>query len=157
MASRLIILCSILFTSSCFAGESASQNVRINGFELAISQSQTACTLSYVDKKQKGSFDLEMTAPCFFLHEKNGTAQFKTITEFANVTVLIIAGTQVTPDQGKFPRPQSLRKDCAHQARAVLIRDDRITLSSRVSHEIIYCPESRAETKEFWLFAEAAQ
>jgi len=95
--------------------------------------------------------DLELKTKCFPL-KVGGKIKSKYYADIKG-SVFIVAGGELDMSKLKMPPVFANEQHCSRVSKGVILYDDgHVKLSSYIDTDTIYCPNSSADGKVYWLF-----
>lgn len=107
---------------------------------------------SITESGDKKTIDTGFSNNCFILKNSLGNNQTKHYSDI-HATVAIVAGGTLDPNLEKYIKSYTIKDNCTNHTVGVLIKDSgELALSKYKDSESIYCANSIADEKVYWMF-----
>ncbi|WP_250654698.1 hypothetical protein [Alkalimarinus coralli] len=149
--SKFSLLLLILISSCAI---SAGQKGLVQGIAFSVEQKGGVCILSALTPTgEKREYDLGIGSKCFFLTEKSGEIRREYYKDVSS-HVFIVAGGSLEKESMNYPVEFASEDECGMLSKGVLVKESgEISVSTHVDRSTIYCPNSKADEKIYWMFA----
>lgn len=121
---------------------------QVKGIVLKLGEQSGECVVDYTRGQLSGQVATGLDAPCRWVADSKGAPRSHTYRDARNATVLVVIGGIGDPRSAD----PLVKQGCGTQTRALLLRTDGLSVSSRVVREGVWCP-SGVDEKEFWIFS----
>ncbi|MEE2732962.1 MAG: hypothetical protein VYA55_19230 [Pseudomonadota bacterium] len=144
---RLWVILAVVLTA-CAHAQSTPQVASIHDVSLQLVLSGNKCSLHY----QGMQLDLGIEEKCFFLADEQGKPIAKYYDDIG-ASVVIVAGGRLDLSEYQQPPEFAQPEACGQQSKGLIVsKSGEVSLSPFSSSSMIFCPDSKADEKVYWLF-----
>lgn len=144
---RLWAILAVVLTA-CAHAQPIPQVASIHGVSLELVKSSNQCFLHYQGKQ----LDLGIEEKCFFLVDNQGKPIIKYYDDIG-ASVVIVAGGVLDLSGYKQPPEFAKPEACGQQSKGLIVsKSGEVSMSAFSSASMIFCPDSKADEKVYWLF-----